>query len=112
MHDHPAASPPRSHHGSLAPLRTHLVALIVLATLPLAALAWWQILSDLRSEQEQLEANLARSAAALSQAVDNELLASIDALATLAHDEVLRTAPPAQVRRYLQSRPRPRRDCR
>ncbi len=72
-----------------ASLRTHLTAVILLATLPVAALMIFQIFADVRSEQAQLEDDLARSAAALAQAVERELASSVDALAVLSQTNAL-----------------------
>lgn len=93
-----------------ATLRSYLIAVILLATLPLAALMSFQIFMEVRAEKAQIEDNLARSAGALSQVVENELIASLDALTVLAHSEVLRQSQPAQLERLLLGRPRPRRD--
>ena len=70
-----------------ASLRTYLVAVILLATFPLAALMCFQILDKVRVEQDQIETRLAGSAFALSQAVDRELVASLDALNALAQGD-------------------------
>lgn len=91
-----------------ATLRRYLVAMILLATLPLAALVCWQILADVRAEQGQIEANLSRSAAALAHAVESEVHASFDALATLSHADLLQS-PQQSLARLLRERP-PRRD--
>lgn len=93
-----------------APLRTYLVAVILLATFPLAALMSFQIFMKVRSEQAQIEDTLARSAIALSQAVESELTSSLDALAALAHSEALRQSGPLQLQRLLRAGPRPRRE--
>jgi signal transduction histidine kinase len=91
-----------------ASLRRYLVAMIVLATLPLAALVCWHILSGVRGEQAQIEANLSRSAAALAQAVENELVASYEALDVLAHAGLQQGSPQALVA-LLRERGAPRR---
>jgi signal transduction histidine kinase len=93
-----------------ASLRTYLVAVILLATLPLAALMTFQIFMEVRGEQAQIEANLTRSAGALSSAVESELIASLDALTALSHSEVLRQSQPGRLESLLLGRPRPRRD--
>ena len=102
----PAPDPPpeQERYWPRATLRRYLVAMILLATLPLAALVCWQILADVRAEQAQIEANLARSATALAHAVDGELHASFEALATLAQ-----VGPPQELARRLRDRA-PRRD--
>jgi PAS domain S-box-containing protein len=93
-----------------APLRTYLVAVILLATFPIAALMCYQIFSEVRGEQAQIEDTLARSAAALSEAVERELTSSFDALAVLSHSDLIQQDRPAGMAPLLQSRPRPRRD--
>ncbi|TFZ02506.1 response regulator [Ramlibacter henchirensis] len=104
------APPPSSgleRYWPRASLRHYLVAMILLATLPLAALVCWQILADVRAEQGEIEANLTRSASALAQAVDSEIHASFDALGTLGQSDLL-DAPQPRLR-MLRERP-PRRD--
>jgi len=91
-------------------LRHYLVAVILLATLPLAALMSFRLVTDVRGEQAQIEDNLGRSAAALSQAVESELIASLDALTALSHAEVLRQGRSSQFASLLNTQPRPRRD--
>ena len=105
-----SSSPSAGRPWPLASLRRYLVVVILLATLPLATLVSSQIFMKVRGEQARIEADLSRSAAALSQAVDSELLASLDALTTLSHEEVLRQSRPAQLESVLNARPRPRRD--
>jgi signal transduction histidine kinase/CheY-like chemotaxis protein len=105
------SSPPgAARYWPVAPLRRYLVAVILLATLPLAALMSYRIVTDVRGEQGEIEDNLSRSASALSQAVDSELIASLDALTALSHAEVLRQGRPAQIASLLNAQPRPRRD--
>jgi signal transduction histidine kinase len=90
-----------------ASLRTYLLAIILLATLPIGVLMSWQILVDVRSEQSQLEDDLARSAAALSQAVERELVSSFDALTVLSQSEVVQQGQVARLEQLLHWRPRP-----
>ncbi len=97
-------------HRPTASLRTYFVAVILLATFPLAALMSWQILTDVREQQAQIENNLSRSAASLAHAVDSELIASLDALTVLAQSEALQRGRPAQLQQLWRARPRPRRD--
>jgi len=89
-----------------ASLRTHLVAVILLATLPIAALMIYHIFADLRGEQAEMEGELAATAAALSQAVERELVSSFDALALLSQSEVLQRGQIARLGELLQWRPR------
>ncbi len=93
-----------------ASLRTYLVAVILLATLPLAALMSFQMFMDVRGQQAQIEDSLARSASALSLAVESELIASLDALTALSHSDALRRGQPGGLEALLMGRPRPRRD--
>ncbi|HYE71457.1 MAG TPA: ATP-binding protein [Aquabacterium sp.] len=109
--------PPFAHYKArlerywpVASLRTYLVAVILLATLPLAALMSFQIYMEVRGEQAQIEDNLGRTATALAAAVESELIASLDALTVLSHAEVLRQSEPAGLEPLLLGRPRPRRD--
>jgi len=106
------ASPPASgleRWWPRASLRRYLVAMILLATLPLATLVCWQILAEVRAEQVQVESDLSRSAAALAQAVESEIHASFDALDTLAHADP-QQGPQAQTLMRLLQRAPPRRD--
>lgn len=93
-----------------ASLRTYLIAVILLATFPIAALMCVQIFLEVRAEQASIEDSLARSAAALSQAVEQELGSSFDALAALSHSELLQQGDLKQLERQIQARPRARRD--
>ena len=89
-----------------APLRTYLIAVILLATLPMAALMIFQIFADVREEQAEMQTELAATASALSQAVDRELLSSFDALAVLSQSDVLQRGQIARLGDLLQWRPR------
>jgi len=89
-----------------ASLRTYLIAVILLATLPIAALMIFQIFADVREEQAEMQAELAATATALSQAVDRELVSSFDALAVLSQSDVLQRGQIARLGDLLQWRPR------
>lgn len=86
-----------------ASLRTYLVAVILLATFPIAAVMLVQILRDVHQDQAAVETALMRATASLAQALESEFAGSFDALGALAHGDQ------AQLLRDLQSRPRPRR---
>jgi signal transduction histidine kinase len=88
-----------------APLRTYLIAVILLATLPIATLMIFQIFADVRDEQAEIENELSRSAAALSQAVNREVVSSLDALAVLSQADVLQRGQVARLGELLQWRP-------
>ena len=66
----------------------------------------FQIFAEVRGEQAEMENELARSAAALSQAVDREVVSSFDALAVLSQSDVLQRGQIARLGELLQWRPR------
>jgi len=92
--------------GPPASLRTYMVAVILLATLPMAAFMSLQVLADVRAEQAQVEEDLARAAASLAQTVERELASSVDALTVLSQSEVFQAGRIASLGRLLQGRPR------
>jgi PAS domain S-box-containing protein len=94
----------------VASLRTYLVAVILLATFPVAALMCVRIFMEVRADQAQVEDALARSAAALSRAVESELGSSFDALTALSHAELLRRGELLRLEQQLHWRPRPSRN--
>jgi len=71
-------------------LRATLMLVLLLATVPMAALMSWQIVDDLRSDEARRQARLASATAALAMAVERELDSSIDALNILALSDKLR----------------------
>ena len=73
-----------------ASLRTHLVGLILIASVPIALLMASQIVGDIRQHQQRLNDDLLLNASAIAQAMGRELDSTIDALTILAH------APPLQ----------------
>lgn len=83
--DVPATPPiPRRWRWPDATLRTYLVAMSLLASVPMALFMSLQILRDVRGQYERLEASLARSAGAVSQAIERELDSSFEALEMVA----------------------------
>jgi signal transduction histidine kinase len=106
--DRPKAPPGRS--WPRASLRTYLVAVILLATLPIALLMSVRIFADVRQEQARTQDLLTRTAAALSIAVDAEMGASFDALRALAQADPRQPAGRAALERRLRSQPHPRRE--
>jgi PAS domain S-box-containing protein len=86
-----------------ASLSTYLVAVILLATVPIAALMAYQIYSSLRGQQVQLQGELRRGAASLAYAVEREVASSIDALSILAESESLQAGAVERFRRSLSS---------
>jgi hypothetical protein len=71
-------------------LRTYLVALMLLATVPIAALMSNLILDDVRAAEQKLQQDLQRHAGALSLAIERELAFSIEALQAIGQAEALR----------------------
>ena len=70
--------------------RTYLVVLVLLGTLPIAALMVKQIFDDVRASRVQTYASLQQAAGLLALGVERELVSSIDALTILASAESLR----------------------
>jgi PAS domain S-box-containing protein len=89
-----------------ASLRTYMVAVILLATLPMAAFMSYQVLAEMRNQQAQTEEDLARSTAALAQTVERELTSSFDALTVLSQSELFQANRITSLGRLLQGRPR------
>lgn len=94
----------------VASLRTYLIAVILLATFPIASLMCVQLALQVRAEQGELEKSLSRSAAALAGAVENELGSSFDTLGLLAQSSVLQRTDITLLGQRLNGRLRPRRD--
>jgi PAS domain S-box-containing protein len=72
-----------------ASLRTYLVAMILLATVPIVLLMSYQIFDDVRSQQRDLSRELQRGAGALALTIERELASSIDVLSVLSTTESL-----------------------
>lgn len=102
MRSRPSSSP---SSWPTASLRTYLVAVILLATVPIALLMSVQIFTDVRQQRVRLEAELERTAGALAQSVQRELGASVDSLTALTYAETLQRAEVARFARWLGSRP-------
>lgn len=83
----PDAPPPRWRAVSL---RSYLVALMLLATVPIAALMSILILDDVREAEQKLQQDLQRHAGALALAIERELAFSIEALQAIGQAEALR----------------------
>lgn len=90
----------------VASLRAYLVAMILLASVPMALFMSLQILRDMQAQSERLNDSLLRTSAVVAEGVDRELVASLDALQLLAAD-----APPGNLQalgEHLLQRPRGR----
>lgn len=84
---------PGQQRGRLWPaasLRVYLIAVIVLATVPLAGLITWLMAEALNEAHQKLVDDLQRSAAAIAQTLERDQQSTIDALMILAQTESLR----------------------
>ena len=88
--------------GPQVALRTYLVVLVLLATLPLAALFGFQAFVAAASDRARTQAEVSRAAAALSLALDIQLRASLDTLTALARSSLIQKQPPDQRQELLQ----------
>src|SRR5947208_13753582 len=88
-----------------ATLRTYLVSIILLATIPPAVLMAWQLRRDTIEQQARRDERLQRRATALALVVERELVSSIDALKILSYREKLQQGDMAAFERALLSLP-------
>jgi PAS domain S-box-containing protein len=88
-----------------ATLRSYLVAVILLATVPMAVLMAAQLFSEIRAQEARTAQEISRSADALAQAVERELASTVDALTILAHTDSLERGDVEGFRRLLRERP-------
>ena len=72
-----------------ASLRSYMLAMVLLATLPIAVSASLHAFAAVRSDQDRIESELSRSASALAQSVEREVRSSLDGLGVLARSEPL-----------------------
>lgn len=86
-----------------ASLRTYLVALILLATLPIAILMCYWIFTDIQGQRHRMQLELQQSANSLAQMVERELVSSIDALAILANMDSIQRHDIAAFEKSLRS---------
>ena len=89
-----------------ASLRSYLFAVILLALTPIAAFMCWQIFTEVRREQAQIEDTLSASSSAFATSVERELFSSQEALAVLSHSELLQQERIGTLGRLLHGRPR------
>jgi len=90
----------------VASLRTYLVAVILLATVPLAALLSWQLYGDLEARRQLMGDNLRARAASLARSVERELASSIDALVSLSYADSIQVGDVLAFERSLTQNPR------
>lgn len=98
-------SPPRLPTWPTASLRTYLVIVILLATVPIATLMSYQIFKQVENQRENLNADIERRTTVLAQAVNRELLSSIDALNILSFAGELQQGDIARFEQALLNRP-------
>lgn len=84
------SGPSRGRWWPAASLRTYLMAVIVLATVPLAVLVASLMAQALNDAHEQLADDLQRTAAAIAQTMERDQQSTVDALMILAQTESLR----------------------
>ncbi len=70
-----------------ASLRTYLVVVILLATVPIAGLMSYQIFADVNGQLGRMKVNLRKNASSLAQGIEREIASSIDALTILSYAE-------------------------
>ena len=88
-----------------ASLKTYLVAVILLATLPIAVLLTWKVVTDVRSGRQSAVALLQQSAASTAQAAEQDLTASMDALTALSLVEGLQQGDLGAFEKHLRETP-------
>ncbi|MEF7615724.1 ATP-binding protein [Aquincola sp. MAHUQ-54] len=88
-------------------LRTCLVALMMVASVPMALFMSVQIVRDAQGEMQRMAAQLEATTAAAAAAVERELTASAESLALLAHASVLRAGDVEGFGAMLRSWPQP-----
>ncbi len=88
-----------------ASLRTYLLVVILLATLPIALLLVWKVGTDVRSGRHSATALLQQSAASAAQAAEQDLAASVDALTALSLVEWLQQGDVAALDKHLRETP-------
>ena len=95
-----------------ASLKTYLLALVLLAVLPLAALLTYRTWQELHASRLRLEEQLGRNAATAARIVDGELASSFDALASLGRSEALQAGHVQELEKSLREQPQIRRQWR
>lgn len=85
----------------VATLRTYLLLVILVATVPLGAFSAWLMRQEIVATRQQLSSGLQRAAGSLALMVEREQLSSLDALTILSHSEALRSQDLASFRRTL-----------
>ena len=78
-------------HWPVATLRTYLILVIVVATVPLGVLTSWLMSQEIVATRQQLSSGLLRAAGSLALMVEREQVSSLDALTILSHSDALRS---------------------
>jgi PAS domain S-box-containing protein len=102
-----ASSTVRRRIDSLWPttsLRTYLIVVILLATLPIASLMAYWILTDVQGRQRNTQLELQQAADSLARTLEREFVASIDALAALAAEASIQRHDIARFEEDLRAR--------
>lgn len=89
----------------VASLRTYLLAVIVVATVPLAALTSWLMAQEIMAVRHQMTLGLTQMAGSLALMVEREQVSSIDALTILSHSTSLREGDLASFHMRLARKP-------
>jgi len=74
----------------VASLRTYLLMIIVVATVPLGALTSWLMAQEILAARRQLSQGLTQTAGSLALMVEREQVSSVDALTILSHTTSLK----------------------
>src|ERR1041385_1646374 len=87
-----------------ASLRTYLVAVILLATVPIALVMSVQLLGEIKAQEARTSEELNQASDALVQAVQRELSATVDTLTLLAGTDALQRDDTATFQRLARER--------
>lgn len=88
-----------------ASLRTYLVLLLLIATVPSAVLMCYQIVANVAAQESRMKEELRRNANSLAQTVEREIASSMDALAILAQSDSLQRGDVVQFEVFLNRSP-------
>ena len=87
-------------------LRRALLAVVLVAVLPIVVVLSWETSAQLREERARLDHQLAESADSVTTAVQGQLTSSLDALRVLSQSELFQQNRAVAWSRLLQGRPR------
>ncbi|MGE5450696.1 MAG: ATP-binding protein [Acidobacteriota bacterium] len=94
-------------HARHAPsLRSYLIFVIVVATVPLGVLTSWLMIQEILASRQQMSMGLQRAAASLALLVEREQVSSIDALTILANSDALKAESREGFHRLLSHLPK------